>query len=182
MIVEKNIYILIDTSKHMQAYIQFIKDKLRLLIQVPLRFLSRFHGCMRLLLGSTVGQGACQHGRVQHRHPSMARSIDKNQSLHHAQSTRLLDRRSGSRRIDQHTRSTSLCPGRSRHGSDLSPHGRPTGSGETSKNGRSTPACTISVFRMSATFFRKCSIDKLFRYIPLHSTVEIRQRTNFSLI
>jgi hypothetical protein len=33
-ILEKNIYILIDTSKSMQNHLGFVKDKLRLLIQV----------------------------------------------------------------------------------------------------------------------------------------------------
>ena len=33
-ILEKNVYILIDTSKSMQNHMSFVKDKLRLLIQV----------------------------------------------------------------------------------------------------------------------------------------------------
>ena len=112
----------------------------------------------------------------------MAESIDKNQSVNHAQSTRLVDRWTGGRRIDQHTSSASLCPSGFGHRGDLSLDWRPTGSGETDTHGQGTSARAIFAFRMSATYFRKCSIDKPFRYIPLHSTVGIRQRINSSLI
>ena len=64
-ILEKNIYILIDTSKSMQNHLNFVKDKLRLLIQVGpfLLSFSLFDGAS--LSGSIVHERTCKHGLLQ---------------------------------------------------------------------------------------------------------------------